>query len=880
MLRKVTYRHRQIQLPGSPCPAMPFRPALILLLLLLTVSGVAHAGMVDPSARSVELTSHTRFIVTNDEPGPSEVTRLPESRWQKTSDDINLGYTADTYWFRIRLTNDSAQPLERLIELAYPMLDKVDFYALRDNQPELMAQTGDRRPFDTRPIAHRHFVFPVTLPANTTSEFYLRIQTSGALQVPLTLWQNNAFASQSDTQLTMESMFYGVMLVMTLFNLFLFFSFRERAYLSYVLLVGSALLVMAGLNGASFQYIYPDSPALHNYMLLITVPLYQLAMCLFARDYLEMGTRHPRWNRLFLVLIAATAMCVIGAFIFSYDISTRLSVMMAVPVGLANLVAGVAFWMRGDKSARLFTIAWVALLVCALFTVLNKLGIAPSSFMANHGIPIGTSAQALLFSFALADRFNRERKAYFQEKQAVLDAMKNQRETEAALLRASSHHEVTGLPDRSLFERIVDQAISNNESAVTAIFMLHLRRFDDVNKTLGHRHADELLSLFASRINQLVAQTVHAVYLEGNGKDTICVAHIEGVSFAFALQDEDQERLMSQAAELTARFAEPIEFMGLMLELNFVIGASFCEDAGEDAQSMLRHAFIALDQAGVGTSEIAIYQADMNPYSPRRLTLMTELREALRTEGLTLYFQPQVHLSTERVAGFEALLRWFHPEHGFVPPDEFIPMAEQTGLIKPLTQWVLQEALTFCNGLDAVGCDATVSVNISAMNLREPGFCEAVCGLLEKNQVAARRLVLEVTETAAMLDPKRSLAVLRALQAAKVKLSIDDFGTGHSSLSYIRQLPVSEIKIDRSFVMEMDSNQGDATIVRTTINMCHDLGYEVVAEGVENEATQNLLRELGCDYIQGYFLARPMSRTDALKWLEASSWATSSSLTT
>ncbi|MDX1634214.1 MAG: EAL domain-containing protein [Marinobacter sp.] len=842
-----------------------------LLLLLAAWSGFAVAGGLTPGAGSVDLSHHSQFVVGDGKLTPDQVQDLPESRWQGLDKDINLGYTDAPHWFRVRLENSHDEPLRRLIELGYPMLDRIDFFTVQDGNLVKQASTGDSLAFDTRPTPHRAFVFPVTLAPETTNEFYFLIQTSGSLQLPLTLWQADAFASHSDAELTMESMFYGIMLVMALFNLFLFFSLRERAYLYYVGVVSSTLVLMASLDGVAFQYLYPDLPALHKQVLLVIVPLCQVALCLFAREYLELQHRYPLWNRLFLVLAAVAALGAITSFVLPFNLSTRLTVSLAIPVALANLVAGISLWRRGDKNARLFSIAWVALLASVLLTVLNKLGLLPTSLLTEHGIPLGASAQALLFSFALADRFNRERRAYFHEKQLALAAVQQQREAEAALLRASSHHELTGLPDRSIFERVVDRAISGNAAAPSAVFMLHLRRFDDINKTLGHKDADQMLNLFACRMNRLVAGTVQAVYLEGNGDQTKCVAHIEGVSFAFALQDDDHQRLLEQAAELAERFAEPIEFRGLMLELSFVIGASFVEPEVRDTQSLLRHAFIALDQTGAGGSNLAVYNAEMNPYSPRRLTLMTDLREALRSDGLELYFQPQLQLKSDRIAGFEALLRWAHPEHGFVPPDEFIPMAEQTGLIKPVTQWVIREALSFCKALDDVGCDATVSVNISAMNLREPDFCDAVCRLLENNHVAARRLVLEVTETAAMLDPQRSLSALSALQAAKVRLSIDDFGTGHSSLAYIRKLPVNEIKIDRSFVMAMDTNAGDATIVRTTINMCHDLGYEVVAEGVENKATLELLRRFGCDYAQGYHLARPMNIDNALAWLRQSS---------
>ncbi|WP_166258018.1 EAL domain-containing protein [Marinobacter salicampi] len=859
-------------------PAFSAAVVVALLVLGLPAHGQAQTlAIADASGTRQELSDFVQFTGT-DLPA-SEIAELSASDWRQASGDVNLGYTTQPHWFRLTVSNSSDQTIVRVIELAYPLLDKVAVYTATAGQLDLLAATGDTLHFNSRPVAHRNFLFPITLAAKESATVYLHIQTSGALQVPLTLWDPAAFAEHSDLELTLESMFYGVMLVMALFNLFLYLSLRERAYLYYVGVVSATLVLIASLDGVTFQYLYPGLPLVHQYVIMLIVPLIQLWVCLFTREYLELRGYHPVWNRAFLGLIGLTGFGALSAVFMPYELSTRFCVLMAVVVALANISVGIVLWQKGNKNARLFTIAWLALLGGSLLTLLNKLGFLPTSQLTDHGIPIGASALALLFAFALADRFNRERRASVRERQATLEALKQQRGAEAALLRASSHHELTGLPDRSIFERVVDQAISGNEAAPSAVFMLHLRRFDDINKTLGHRYADELLTLFADRMNRLVAGTVQAVYLEGNGPDTKCVAHVEGVSFAFALQDDDRQRLLTQAAELAERFAEPIEFKGLLLEMGFVIGASFVETLEDDAQTLLRHAFIALDQAGVGGGNMAVYKAEMNPYSPRRLTLMTELREALRSDRLELHFQPQIHLASARVAGFEALLRWSHPQHGFIPPDEFIPMAEQTGLIKPLTQWVLQKALSFCNTLDKAGCDATVSVNISAINLREPDFCDEVCDLLAKNYVVARRLVLEVTETAAMLDPKRSLRVLQALKSAKVRLSIDDFGTGHSSLSYIRQLPVNEIKIDRSFVMGMDRNHGDATIVRTTINMCHDLGYEVVAEGVENETTQALLRKLGCDYVQGYHLARPMRANDALVWLAESAWSKHSSLT-
>ncbi len=849
----------------------------LLLLWFVSLAGTAGILTVEPDASRQNLSDTIRYISSDQNTPAREVASVPDEQWQMATGEINLGYTRAPHWFRFTLKNPSNQKLERLVELEYPLLDFVDFYRLTDNQsPELISSTGDHRPFNSRMYEHKHFVFPVEVPANGESTFLLRVQTGGAVQLPLNLWEEAAFFDDSRSQLIFESIFYGVMLIMAIFNALLYFSFREKAYLYYVLVAVATMLFVMGLEGSTFQYLLPEQPILNEFLFLILVPTSLFTLCLFAREYLDLKHQHPRWNRLFEILLWACGAAFLLSLILPYHLSTRITISLAVPVAISNLVLGLSLWRNKDKSARLFAVGWIALLASLLATIFNKAGFIPSSFLSRHGIPIGNALLVLMFSYALIDRFYRERKALDKERRTALDALNQQKEAEAALVHASAHNEVTSLPNRSLFEKALASASYRSEKDTSAVFLLHLQRFDDVNKTLGHMHADELLRQFAQRMDNIILGSPVVFPLDRPDDKPCAVAHIEGVTFAFALSGDNHDTLVREAARLTEQLAEPIEFMGLSLELQFIVGSSAMSRDNTDPQNLLRQAFIAFDQRSGNSTPIATYKPEMNPYSPQRLTLMTELRYAINHDGLELFFQPQIHLKSRRVAGFEALIRWNHPERGFIPPDEFIPMAEKTGLIKPLTRWVVRQALTFCNELDKRDCDAKVSVNISAVNLREPGFCEAICNLLADQSVGAQRLVLEVTETAAMVDPVMSLGVLKALQRARVRLSIDDFGTGHSSLSYIRKLPVNEIKIDRSFVMEMDTNQSDATIVRTTINMCHDLGYDVVAEGVENNATQTLLNQLGCDYIQGYHVAKPMNTRDALHWLDTSDWETNS----
>lgn len=291
---------------------------------------------------------------------------------------------------------------------------------------------------------------------------------------------------------------------------------------------------------------------------------------------------------------------------------------------------------------------------------------------------------------------------------------------------------------------------------------------------------------------------------------------------------------------------------------------------GADANTLIRRAVIAEGSERARDRGIAYYKPSRDSYSAERLTLVSELRQAIDHGGLALYLQPKVSLKSGQIEGFEALIRWPEREQP-IRADELIALAEQSGLIKPLTRWVLQEALTLRGQLSDMGYNTGIAVNISPNNLREPDFAVFVQRLMQSYQQHAGTISFEVTETSMMQDPLNSLKALNALNSAGIPLSIDDFGSGYSSLSYIKQLPASEIKIDRSLISELAQREEDRVIVRTTIEMCHSLGYAVVAEGVEDEDTLRLLEDMGCDLVQGYYVTRPLPFGEMVDWLTAQS---------
>jgi len=847
---------------------------IIIFFLVCSFSNYSRSLQLDEDLDNQAVTDEIFYMLEQYPVDIDTVLQAPGEAWTRVQDTVNFGYTDRTYWFKFVVTNPSHSQQSRLLQVSYPMLDHIGVFHLSDGGLQKSYATGDALPFAHRPIKHRQFLFPLVFEGNKNHMILIRVQTSGALQVPLVLWRERAFFAQDAKESLVNAMYYGILLIMAAFNLLLYFSLKEKSYFLYVFFVVSILVLMTSIYGYGFQYLYPDHPKFHGLLILLIVPVTQISMCLFTMRFLKLAESSKYWYRLFFVLIFIEILSMIGALVLPYNISTRISVGLSLPIIAASVAAGIKFWWDGDRGARWFSIAWLAFLIGAAGVVLNRLGFTPSSFFIELGIPISTSAQTMLFALALASRFNTERDARMKAQQEYLSEISKRREVETQLIYAASHHEITGLPNRLLFENAIRPHIDSPPAGrdCVAIVLLHVRRFDDVNKTLGHRNADVLLRRIGERIDNVLKEEHDPLPLEKKDGDVIYAAHIEGVSFCFALARRDRENILEDIEGLIKRMSQPMEFMGLALELSFLVGCSFVDEDEVDPQTLLRQAFIAFDTANRKLSPVAIYEPNMNPYSAKRLTLMTELRSALEYDGLDLFFQPQIHLQSKRVSGFEALLRWVHHEYGFVSPDEFIPMAEKTGLMKQLTRWVLMGALDFCEQLNKISSNANISVNVSALNLREPDFCHEVREMLKKTSVDARRLVLEVAETAAMIDPDSAMTALSTLHEADIRLSIDDFGTGRSSLSYIRKLPVHEIKIDRSLVRDMHMNKNDATIVRTTVNMCHDLGYGVVAEGVETQRVADMLKDMRCDTIQGYHVARPMNASDTLEWLAKTHW--------
>jgi diguanylate cyclase (GGDEF)-like protein len=427
------------------------------------------------------------------------------------------------------------------------------------------------------------------------------------------------------------------------------------------------------------------------------------------------------------------------------------------------------------------------------------------------------------------------------------------------LRTASRTDELTGLPNRRALTERLDLALQAGQrhGTATAVLLVDLDRFKQVNDTLGHHHGDVLLRAVAGRLGAAF-------------RPEDVVARLGGDEFAVLLPDvHDAATAERLARECLDALLEPLVLDDLTLAVEASVGLALAPDDGEDRHALLRAADIAMYEAKHHGQGLARYDRAMDVNTPMRLALLGDLRRALHSRELYLEYQPKVDLPTGAVRSVEALVRWRHPERGIVPPLEFVPAAEDSGLILPLTLYTLREAAAQARVWLDAGTDLQVAVNLSPRCLVEPELPRLVREVLADHGVPSALLRLEVTESTIMVDPARALAVLAELRASGIALSIDDFGTGYSSMSYLQRLPVDELKIDRSFVAELVAGRGDEVLVRSSIELGHDLGLRVVAEGVEDESTLAALADLGCDVVQGYHLARPMAATAVTEWLQA-----------
>jgi diguanylate cyclase (GGDEF)-like protein len=444
---------------------------------------------------------------------------------------------------------------------------------------------------------------------------------------------------------------------------------------------------------------------------------------------------------------------------------------------------------------------------------------------------------------------------------ALLRARAEQGRAHATIERMAHYDRLTGLANHALFEQRLRRALSQARSfdATLGLFIIDIMRLRDVNDVFGFHSGDMVLREVAMRIGRVF------------GPDAV-FARMRSDEFALLCPVRNVEEAAGVAERIMGAASAPFEIGTVKVDINLTVGISLYPAHGKDSTQLMRHADVAMHEAKKTATRCMFYRQEQDENRARRLAMVGELRHAIEENQLVLYYQPKVSVRDRRLCGFEALVRWMHPQRGLVPPDEFIGLAEQSGLIRPLNDWVIADVLRQSAVWRREGLALPIAVNLSVYNLRDPGLVQKLEQSLREFGAAADWLELEITEGAVMDDPSSALEVLGRLREIGITLFIDDFGTGYSSLAYLKKLPVDAVKIDKSFVIDMTDDQDSEAIVRATINLGHELGLDVVAEGVESRAALDQLAALQCDTAQGYFIGKPMASLGVRGWIDQGPW--------
>jgi diguanylate cyclase (GGDEF)-like protein len=845
---------------------------LLMLWLCCLALGPLRAETVELSAIENRLDLDRQLFLFLDVSGQLDLTAVRDRAYgfeQNNHHPPNFGYTSASAWIRFEARNASDRDGVWWLQIDYAMLHTADLHLIRgDGSVESLRAGLDQT---TAQLDHlsRVPVFPLTVRAGETVKVFLKVaRPEGNVRAPLTLRTPADFSRYQMMSQYLLGGYLGLMMAMFAYNVFLFLRMRlsfQFYYLLTVLSISGSMSLMSGFG----RLLLPEASLALMDDLLIGLPALVMVFGIqFGRRFLDVRAISPLIDTLLNMASLTGAALAIGQFVTDSHLGKAVVTCTGI-ISPLLLMAAAYCLLRGSRSALFFLIAWTAALTGSALYSLMMHDLIPVNFMSEYGVLIGTALEIILLSLGIADYFSHQRQIHtrtLEEQNATLLKLKD---AEQQLMHRAMHSGTTGLPNRTLLRETMRTIIEQkNLDPRFSLLLVNFRNFHEFNKTLGHQNGDEILRMLATRLSEHVRLNPYAISLEPGPKGSHCVATVEGVTFGCLLRNTSASEAREFAEELVRRMEQPFSFQDMSLNLQTSIGIAHFPFHGDTAEQLLRNAHIALELAGEDVQQVWTYDTDTDPYSARRLTLLGDLRQAIANDDLDLHFQPQLHLASHRITGAEVLLRWKHARHGYIPPDQFIPLAERTGIIQPLTQWVFRRAFSYLADLNQRGHTLTLSINISPRNLQDPSFQERAMQLAREYHIMPSQVVVELTETAVLLNEERGNNTLYALDNAGFGIAIDDFGTGFSSLSHLKRIPVREIKIDRGFIRDMTQRVDDQVIVSTTLQMGHNLGLRVVAEGVEDENSLDFLRKAGCDLAQGYHIARPMPYTAFVSWLE------------
>lgn len=831
---------------------LSYLAAFLIIVIVCILLNQTIKVIGDPTLRTIEHTQiiYTRtafFIDTTDKVKFDDLIAQPSLLKTAPLNDIPWSFDQQTYWLKLTLQNKSDKHNQLVAYFDNPMLDELTIYQVTHASDILKQKTlGDTiKQLNLADKSFPSFEFDVT--PNDSTTLFLRIKTTGIAKTPILIYTTHEYQKFKEIVHLIWGGFIGICIMIALYNLVLFFGIKDPVYLIYIGYIISVLMLTGVVLGFG-HYIWPSAIEylLHQHVIFINfaIAIFSLLFTLSFLRYFKSRGRLFIIARYFLFCMLFFA----GASLFipEYIAAPIFFINMAMLYLISFILIGYKVRL-GFRWAKFYVISWLPMILCAPIQPLMLTGKIEYSFLTSYAFLIGVLLEIILMAMALADKMR------YQKEKALFNA---------------THELTTNLPNLNLLEtRLLEL---QQQDVKYSLCVIEITNLHSIAPYISNQEIDKLILNVVEDISAQINTDRRFIEFEKQQGHPIKVAKArDGVLAILACKFINLQALILQLEKIQHTINKDLTLSGLFINLDTHIGVCDHPHKNTLISHIISQAFQALAQGKREGIDICIFEESEELNVAQRLSLATELQQAIRDNKLELYHQPQINLSTNTIAGSEVLLRWQHPELGFISPDKFIRIAEDTGVINELTLWVIHNAFNQLNELIQQGFNAhKVSINISGKDINMRGFLNKISKALAGSGVPPELINLELTESVMVSDFKILSELMKAFANMGINVSVDDYGTGYSSLAYISQLPFNELKIDKSFVLNLAESPRNYTIVKNTIDMAKNLHLSVVAEGVESSIIEQKLRDCGCDIVQGYYYSKPLPFSEYLIWLK------------
>lgn len=792
---------------------------------------IAYAALTTPTESNVTLET----LINN-----------PDYLMNRSLDSIAWELNPKVYWFRITLTNNQSNAQSLYAHFDNLMLNDLRIYQVENSQAINSTTLGwDYSGISALQRSTPFFQFE--LQANQQTQIYARLYSQGIAKTGIEILTPDQHTEYIKSAHMLRGVLVGIMLVIALYNLILFFVIRDNLYLIYIGYILS-ILMLSGVVIGFGNYIWPESVIAILRDKIITLNSCALIFTiLFALYFLKYNQDNDRYFKFSMSYVGLTSVFAIAALF----IPEHIAALIFFTIMLGSYALCITLIVRKSVTdfywTKFYIVSWLPLLIGGAIQPLELTGKIESTFFSHYAFSFGVVFEITLMAMALAERMRAQR--------------------ELALYNAT-HDLKSELPNQSLLTNCLQHHLKKGLSG--NLCLLKVRKFQTLSAYISSEENNTITRHVEQRINDCIAHQTAFLTIEERDKKSTKVARLTEDTFAvIAEASQTREELTQKLDEIMNTIYCTLNVSGFSINLTSRVGISDYNELSYQADNVIKRAFQAVEQAHHLGKTLHFYREKDSINQSQKLTLASDLQHAIRNNELELYHQPQIDLTSRKVIGSEVLIRWIHPKHGMVLPEEFIPIAEDTGTINDLTTWVLNTACEQLRTFIDKGINNhRISINISGKDICSPHFLNEVSSILDKTKTPTQLLTFELTESV-MVDSFQDVNhTMQTLFNLGIHFSIDDYGTGYSSLSYISQMPFTALKIDKSFVQNMDNDAKNYTIVKTTLDMARALNLKVVAEGIENPRIEQLLIDCHCGIGQGFFYSRPLPFKEYSEWLK------------